>query len=78
MFFQEVTPDTSAYMIAGYAVFTAILGVYLLSLYIRSRNLQRDLKMLEAMAAEKRPTAPRPKAPARAAVRKRTARGRKR
>jgi len=48
-FFQEATPDTSAYMIAGYAIFFAVTIIYLASLAIRSRNLKQDLWMLEEM-----------------------------
>ncbi len=52
MFFQETPPDTSIYMIAGYAVFFIVMAVYLLSLFIRSRNLKRDLTVLEDMQKE--------------------------
>ena len=47
MFFQEPTPDTSGYMIAGYAVAFVVMGLYVASLYLRNRNLNRDLAMLE-------------------------------
>ncbi len=46
MFFQEVTPDTSGYMIAGYASAFIILAVYVASLFLRQRNLQQDLDLL--------------------------------
>lgn len=46
-FFQEPTPDTSLYMIAGYAVFFIVMVVYLASLVIRWRSLERDLQTLE-------------------------------
>ena len=49
MFFQEPTPDTSGYMIAGYAVAFVVMAVYVASLYLRNRNLNRDLAMLEEM-----------------------------
>jgi len=48
-FFQEPTPDTSIYMIAGYAIFFIVMVVYLASLVIRWRNLERDLQTLEDM-----------------------------
>lgn len=54
MFFQEAPPDTSAYMIAGYAVFFIISAIYLLSLILRQRNLERDLETLDAIEAESR------------------------
>ncbi len=77
MLFQDVPPDTSAYMLAGYAVFFVLLAAYLLSLYIRSRNLNRDLKMLEALAHEKRPPASRAKTPTRPAAREGAGRARR-
>ena len=49
MFFQEVTPDTSGYMIAGYAAAFIILAIYVASLYLRNRNLNRDMEMLAEM-----------------------------
>jgi hypothetical protein len=53
MFFQETTPDTSGYMIAGYAVFFIVSAIYLLSLYVRNRSLQRDLETLENLESKK-------------------------
>ncbi len=61
MFFQEATPDTSGYMIAGYAVAFTVMGLYLLSLYLRSRNLKRDLETLESLQPEKPKTKPKKK-----------------
>lgn len=49
MFFQEPIPDTSGYMIAGYAVAFIVLTIYVASIYIRNRNLQRDMAMLEEL-----------------------------
>jgi len=49
MFFQEVTPDTSGYMIAGYAVAFIVMALYVASIYIRNRNLNQDMAMLEEM-----------------------------
>jgi hypothetical protein len=37
------------YMIAGYAVIFAVLAAYLVSLFIRWQNLNRDLRTLEDM-----------------------------
>ena len=48
-FLQEATPDTSGYMIAGYAVAFIVMGLYVFSLYLRNRNLQQDLTLLEEM-----------------------------
>jgi hypothetical protein len=53
MFLLETTPDTSGYMIAGYIAAFLTMGVYVASLYIRNRNLKRDIETLESMQAEK-------------------------
>ena len=49
MYFQEVTPDTSGYMIAGYIIAFVLMGLYVASMYLRSRNLKQDMTMLEDM-----------------------------
>jgi hypothetical protein len=52
MFIQNTPPDTTAYMIAGFLLFTLIMVVYLASLVIRRRNLLQDLNMLELITVE--------------------------
>ncbi|HQV95262.1 MAG TPA: hypothetical protein PLA27_12230 [Anaerolineales bacterium] len=59
MFFQEITPDTSGYMIAGYATTFIILAIYVTSLFLRQRNLKQDMDML----AELEKTAEKPAKP---------------
>jgi hypothetical protein len=49
MFIQDVTPDTSGYMIAGYVIAFVVMGLYVASLYLRTRNLKQDMSMLEEM-----------------------------
>jgi hypothetical protein len=49
MFLFDTPPDTSGYMIAGYAVALGVMLIYVASLYIRSRNLKRDLSALEEL-----------------------------
>lgn len=49
MFFQEVTPDTSGYMIAGFVISFVVMGLYVASMYLRSRSLKQDMKLLEEM-----------------------------
>ena len=55
MFLQTPTPDTSGYMIAGYAVAFIVMGLYVASMYLRNRNLNQDKATLEEMdkAADK-------------------------
>ena len=55
--FQEAIPDTSGYMIAGYAVSFIVLGIYVLSLYLRNSNLKRDAETLESLQTDKKPKA---------------------
>lgn len=47
MLFQEPTPDTSGYMIAGYAIAFLVMALYVASMYLRSRNLKKDMTILE-------------------------------
>lgn len=43
------TPNTISYMYLGYAVFSVIFFGYLLSFYLRYRNLRRDLELLKEL-----------------------------
>ena len=51
-FFQDPTPDTSSYMIVGYIIAFAVMGMYVASLVIRWRNLNQDQQLLEEMEKE--------------------------
>jgi hypothetical protein len=53
MFFLDTPPDTSQYMIAGYAIAFGVMLIYVASLFIRYRNLNRDLSMFEEMDKDK-------------------------
>jgi hypothetical protein len=44
---QDAPAQTTNYMIAGYAVIFGVMLIYLISLYIRQRNLKQDLEVLE-------------------------------
>lgn len=46
---MEPTPDTSAYMIAGYTIAFLVMGIYVFSLYIRKKNLGAELEVLESL-----------------------------
>jgi hypothetical protein len=52
MFFQEAPADTTTFMIAGYAVIFGVMLLYVISLNIRKRNLERDLEVLQEIEAE--------------------------
>jgi CcmD family protein len=40
-------PNTTNYLIAGYAVIFIVMALYLFSLWARQRNLQQDLETLQ-------------------------------
>jgi len=46
---KEGPIETTNYMIAGYAVIFGVMAIYLVSMYLRRRNLQRDLEVLEEL-----------------------------
>jgi hypothetical protein len=63
MFFQDVTPDTSGYMIAGYVISFVVMGLYAASMVLRERSLRQDKSLLEDMD-EPKPASPETKLPA--------------
>src|SRR5512140_2249666 len=58
MSFAQVPPDTSTYMIAGYTIFFVVTAIYVVSLFLRTRNLNRDLETLEGVQEEQERAAP--------------------
>lgn len=46
---QQAPAETTRYMIAGYTVIFSIMLLYVLSLVVRCRNLERDLETLKQM-----------------------------
>ena len=51
-FLQDGPANTTNFMIAGYAVIFGVMLIYLISLLIRQRNLQKDMEVLEEIQAE--------------------------
>jgi hypothetical protein len=51
-FFQQASPDTTAFMVGGYAVIFGVMLIYLVSILIRRRNLDQDLEILEDIEDE--------------------------
>jgi hypothetical protein len=49
MILQEGPAQTTNYMIMGYAVIFGLMFIYVLSLYIRQRNLKQDLELMEEL-----------------------------
>ncbi|MDH3944165.1 MAG: hypothetical protein OEV06_08740 [Anaerolineae bacterium] len=46
------TPDTTGYMILGFAVIFTVMAIHIFSLYQRNRNLRIDLSLLEEIEDE--------------------------
>jgi hypothetical protein len=46
---QEGPAETTNYMILGYTVIFSVLAIYLVSLYLRRRNLKRDAELLQEL-----------------------------
>jgi hypothetical protein len=44
--------DTTSYMIAGYAVIFGVMLLYVLSLGVRKRNMEKDLEVLAELDQE--------------------------
>ena len=60
MFILDTPPDTSTYMIAGYTIFFILIILYLISIFIRTRNLNQDLTILESMKDQSQTAASKP------------------
>lgn len=52
MLFQEAPANTSFYMYLGYGVFSTVGLIYVLSLYVRTRRLNAELRSLEEVQNE--------------------------
>jgi hypothetical protein len=45
----EPTPDTLAYLMAGYAAFWVLSFAFVFSLWARTRNLEKDIEVLRQL-----------------------------
>ena len=52
--FQQAPAETTRYMVAGYSVIFTVMFLYIISLFIRRRNLKRDLEMLNEMETKEK------------------------
>jgi len=50
------TPDTSGYMIAGYIIFISLPILFIVSLFVRRRNLQKDEAAMRSLGDEDQQT----------------------
>ena len=51
---QQAPAETTRYMVAGYTVIFTIMLLYILSMVVRSRKLERDLELLKEMEEEQK------------------------
>jgi hypothetical protein len=51
---QQAPAETTRYMIAGYSVIFTVMILYIISIFIRRRNLKRDLDMLSEMETKEK------------------------
>ncbi len=51
---QQAPAETTNYMVAGYAVIFSVMLIYIASIFIRRRNLSRDLKTLDELEASEK------------------------
>jgi hypothetical protein len=49
MYLQEAPAETFNYMAFGYIMILGTMGLYLLSLVSRYRNLERDMELLDEL-----------------------------
>ena len=49
---QEGPAETTNYMILGYTVIFGVLAIYLISLFVRNRNLKHEAQLLEELEQE--------------------------
>lgn len=54
MLLQDAPPDTLIQMLVGYAVFLGLPLLFVLSLWWRQRNVEKDVEVLEELKKEKR------------------------
>jgi hypothetical protein len=54
----QQTLDTTGYMLLGYGVLIGMMLLYIISLVVRRRNLERDIEMLRTLSESE--SGPRP------------------
>jgi hypothetical protein len=50
--FESASPDTFGYLILGLAVVSTIVLLFIGSMVVRYRNLQKDLRLIEQLRDE--------------------------
>ena len=54
MILQEAPADTLNYMLLGYAVILGTIALFIMSLVMRFRDLQRDVELLDELESKPR------------------------
>ncbi len=52
MLFQDAPADTFNYMVLGFGVILGLMALFILSFFVRFRNLRRELEYLEETEGE--------------------------
>jgi hypothetical protein len=52
MLFQDAPADTFNFMVLGFSVILGSIGLFVISLFVRFRNLRRDLEYLKETEGE--------------------------
>jgi hypothetical protein len=48
----DPTPNTVGYLVAGYIFLVGVPILYVISWFVRQRSLERDIDMMESLAAD--------------------------
>ncbi|MFQ5942472.1 MAG: hypothetical protein ACE5JF_02855 [Anaerolineales bacterium] len=56
MYLQDAPAETFNYMAFGFVVILGSMGLYLLSLFNRYRNLERETELLDELSATTEPS----------------------
>ncbi len=56
MLLQEAPAETFSFMAFGFIVILGIMGLYLLSLASRYRNVKQDMELLDELSAKEEPS----------------------
>jgi hypothetical protein len=51
---QNGPAETTNYYVAGYAIFFTVMALYLVSFFVRNRNLKQEYALLEELERENR------------------------
>jgi hypothetical protein len=50
----QAPAETTRYLVAGYTVIFSVMSLYIISLFVRTRNLKRQLEMLRELELEQK------------------------